>query len=57
MSLIKHFADGPDSWFLMKEIAHAKIVCKQALKDVEEGKAKEVTEALRTLSQRLEKAF
>ena len=57
MSLIKHFSDGPDAWFLMKEIRDAKRVCRQVCKDLKGGKTKKAIGAVEELLKKLEKAF
>lgn len=57
MSLIKHFADGPDAWFLMKEIRDAKRVCKQVCKDLKNGKTEKAMGAVEKLLKKLERAF
>ena len=57
MSLINHFADGPDAWSLMKEIRDAKRVCRQVCKDLKTGKTEKAVGAVEELLKKLERAF
>lgn len=57
MSLIKHFADGPDSWSLMKQIADAKRVITKANKDIDNENFEEAKTALTELLKKLNNAY